>query len=290
MTAHERGGWWEATMAGAPGVRHADGVAPLTAQHPAPEPLLRRTAHAPPRLDMFERPATFSLRLADVDPDLVAGLDGDLAVAAAHHLVAPLVHLRTGSWEPPVRGQRFDDWLGILVLDGLLIREVEIDRLRCCELLGPGDLLRPWDEDDGNATLATHATWRVVEPSRVALLDAAFVRRACRWPSVVTELMHRCLVRSRSQSVFLATTQARRADVRLRTVFWHLADRWGRVTPEGVRVELALTHTVISRLTGLRRPTVSINLAKLEASGEIVRLGKSEWLIRRDVGRGELAA
>lgn len=276
-------------MAETAGRRDADGVAPLTAPHPAREPLLRRAPHPPPRLDMFDRPAAVSVRLADVDPELIARLDDDLAVAAAHHLVAPLAHLRTGFWDPRVHGERFDDWLGMLVIGGLLIREVEIEGLRCCELLGPGDLLRPWDESDHSATLATRSTWRVVEPSRVALLDAAFVRRACRWPTVVTELMHRSLDRSRSQSVFLATTQARRADVRLRTVFWHLADRWGRVTPEGVRIELALTHTVISRLTGLRRPTVSINLAKLEASGEIVRLDKCEWLIRRS-GRDELAA
>lgn len=290
MSALDDGGWWEATMAGRGRGRHADDVAPLTAPSTATEPLFRRTMLAPPRLDMLDRPPTFSVRLADVDPDLLARLDDDFARAASHHLVAPLVHLRTGTWDPGVHGRRFDAWLGMLVVDGLLIRELDIDDLRCCELLGPGDLLRPWDEDGPDATLATHATWRVVEPSRVALLDTAFARRACRWPSVVAELMHRALIRSRSQSVLLATTQARRADVRLRTLFWHLADRWGRMTPDGVRIELPLTHTVISQLTGLRRPTVSLNLAKLEARDEIVRVDKSEWLLRRAPARDERAA
>jgi CRP/FNR family transcriptional regulator, cyclic AMP receptor protein len=265
-------------MVTAPAWPHADRVAPLTAQSRAPE---RVPGHAPPRLDVLDGPSTFSVRLAEVDRDLIAPLDDDYADTAALHLVAPLVHLATGTWDPGEHGRGFDGWFGMLIVGGLLIRRVEIDGLRCCELLGPGDLLRPWDEDGGDASLDTRASWRVVEPSRVALLDAAFARRACRWPTVVAELMHRSLVRSRTQSVLLAATQARRADVRLRTLFWHLADRWGRMTPDGVRIELSLTHQVISQLTGLRRPTVSLNLAKLEAGGEIVRVTRSEWLIRR---------
>ncbi len=156
--------------------------------------------------------------------------------------------------------------------------------LRCCELLGPGDVLRPWDEDDRGATLDSAAEWRVLEPMRLALLDASFARRASRWPTVTAELMQRTLRRSRSLSILLALTQARRADERLRTLFWHLADRWGRVTPEGIVLPLNLTHSVIAQLTGLRRPSVSISLGELERAGEIVRLSKSLWLISRELG------
>jgi CRP-like cAMP-binding protein len=170
----------------------------------------------------------------------------------------------------------------MLVLDGLVVRELEVGGMRCCELLGPGDLLRPWDEDDGSATLESVAGWRVLEPMRLALLDDGFARRACRWPAVTSELMQRTLRRSRSLSILLALTQARRADVRLRTLFWHLADRWGRVTPAGVIIPLNLTHSVIAQLTGLRRPSVSISLGELERAGEIVRLSKDSWLMARD--------
>ena len=167
----------------------------------------------------------------------------------------------------------------MLVLDGLLVRQVELEGLRCCELLGPGDLLRPWDEDDGAGTLECRAAWQVLEPTRVALLDADFARRACRWPSLTPELLQRTLRRSRAQSTLLAITQARRADVRLRVLFSHLADRWGRVTPHGIVLHLRLTHSVIAQLTGLRRPSVSISLGELERSGEIVRLSKDAWQI-----------
>jgi CRP/FNR family cyclic AMP-dependent transcriptional regulator len=241
----------------------------------------RRAAHP---TDAFRaesgRPA---VRIADEDPALLGTLSDELLQAARHQLVARTLWVEPGRWEP-LSGdlpRRFDGWLGVLVLDGLLVRQVELEGLICCELLGPGDILRPWDEDDETGTIECHTAWRVLEPTRLALLDAGFARRACRWPTLTAELLQRTLRRSRSQSILLAITQARRADVRLRTLFSHLADRWGRVTPDGIVLPLRLTHSVIAQLTGLRRPSVSISLAELERSGEIVRLSKDAWLITR---------
>jgi CRP-like cAMP-binding protein len=226
-----------------------------------------------------QRP-TGAVRLADADPTLLGSIPAPLAAAAREQLVARSVRLDAGPWDPrpgELDGD-FREWLGLLILDGLIVRSVDVDGLRCCELLGPGDVLRPWDED-GGATLTTVATWRVLEDAKLALLDQAFARRACRWPSVTSELLRRMLCRSRSLSVSLAITQARRADVRIRDLFWHLADRWGRVTPRGVVLNAKLTHSVISQLTGLRRPTVSLTLAELERTGEIVRVSKDTWLL-----------
>ena len=170
----------------------------------------------------------------------------------------------------------------MLVLDGLLVRELDVEGLRCCELLGPGDVLRPWDEDDETGSIECHATWRVIEPTRLALLDAGFARRACRWPTADGGAPAAHLeAEPRARACCLAATQARRAEVRLRALFWHLADRWGRVTPDGVILPLPLTHSVIAQLTGLRRPSVSISLGELERAGEIVRLSKDSWLIAR---------
>ncbi len=263
-------------------------VSARAAEHAAamPVPTTRsrvQAAYAPPppvQLQGFGRRSIEAVRLPDVDPSLVGRLPARLAVAAREQLVARAVRLDVGQWAPgpgELDGD-FRDWLGLLILDGLIVRGVEVEGLRCCELLGPGDVLRPWDED-GGVTLATVATWRVLEDAKVALLDQAFARRACRWPSVTAELLRRTMSRSRSLSISLAITQARRADVRVRDLFWHLADRWGRVTPRGVVLTANLTHSVISQLTGLRRPTVSLTLADLERAGEIVRLSKDTWLI-----------
>ena len=197
-----------------------------------------------------------AVRVIDEDPGLLGPLTGELADVARHQLVARTLWLDPGRWTP-LRAdlpRRFDGWLGMLVLDGLVVRHVDVDGLRCSELLGPGDVLRPWDEDDAGTTLDASADWRVLEPTRLALLDANFGRRASRWPTLMPELMQRSIRRSRSMSILLALTQARRADVRLRTLFWHLADRWGRVTPEGVILPLRLTHSLIAQLTGPAAP------------------------------------
>lgn len=232
------------------------------------------------------RPSTdrTAVRILDDDPGLAGRLEGELAEAARHQLVARTLTREPGRWDPMGADlpRRFDGWLGILILDGLVVRQLDVGGLRCCELLGPGDILRPWDEDDGAATVDSEAVWRVLEQTRFALLDAGFARRASRWPSLHAELMHRSTRRSRSLSVLLALTQARRADVRLRTLFWHLADRWGRVTPDGVVLPLRLTHSVIAQLTGLRRPSVSLSLGELERSGEIVRMSRNSWLLAPD--------
>ena len=227
------------------------------------------------------RPVRPVVRIADEDPALLGPIPEEMLELASHQLVARTTWVDTGDWAPLAGDlpRRFGGWVGVLVLDGLLVRQVELDDLRCCELLGPGDLLRPWDEDDEAGTIECQTTWRVLEPTRLAWLDGAFARRAGQWPTVTGELLQRSLRRTRSQSVLLALTQARRADVRLRMLFAHLADRWGRVTPEGIVIPLRLTHRVIAQLTGLRRPSVSISLAELEREGQIVRLAKDAWLI-----------
>lgn len=54
-------------------------------------------------------------------------------------------------------------------------------------------------------------------------------------------------------------------------MLWHLADRWGRVTPDGVIVPLKLTHEALGRLVGAQRPTVTLALGELVASGRVTR-------------------
>ncbi len=211
----------------------------------------------------------------------LGALLGIAGAAARQQLVARTVWLDRGRWTIPgdaVSGG-FDGWLGVFILDGLVVRHVYAAGMRCCELLGPGDVLQPWDEGGVAGTLDPFAGWRVLEPTRIALLDAAFARRADRWPNITGELMRRSLARSQALAVLLALAHARRADVRLRALFWHLADRWGRMTPEGAVLSLTLTHSLIAQLTGLRRPSVSVTLADLERSGEIRRVDRGTWLI-----------
>jgi hypothetical protein len=112
--------------------------------------------------------------------------------------------------------------------------------------------------------------------------DRRFAAEAARYPEVTAALFDRLGERS----VRLATTQAisqlTRVDRRLKALFWHLAERWGRVTGDGVVVPLALTHRILGQLVGARRPTVSTALSELSDRGELVRRPDGAWLLRGD--------
>ena len=71
-------------------------------------------------------------------------------------------------------------------------------------------------------------------------------------------------------------------DRRLKALFWHLAERWGRVSGDGVIVPLALTHRILGQLVGARRPTVSTALTELAEREELTRRPDGSWLLRGD--------
>ena len=73
-----------------------------------------------------------------------------------------------------------------------------------------------------------------------------------------------------------------RVEDRLLALFWHLADRWGRVLPDGVRIELPLTHETIGHLIGARRPTVTLGLSALRGEGLLRRQVDGAWLLAHD--------
>ncbi len=209
-------------------------------------------------------------------------LDPREADQAAHDCVAPRLALNPGAWQPPADPRRCRSWLGLLVLDGLLTRAFETEGHRAQELLGPGDVLRPWDDDGSAATIPSKTTWRVIEPSSVAVLDGGFAARAARWPAIAVDLMRAAVRRSHVQSSILAFTGARHADERLLLLFWHLADRWGRTGADGVHIPLRLTHALLAEIVSLRRPTVSLALSELREQGALARLDDGTWRLTAD--------
>jgi CRP/FNR family transcriptional regulator, cyclic AMP receptor protein len=220
------------------------------------------------------------VRVFEREPDLLEGVDEPTATVLRDRAVAPRVWLEPGPWRPPSPTQgNIQGWLGLIVLEGLLTRSIPVAGRDCPELVGAGDVLRPWDSVDDEERILRHTVhWRVLEPTAVAVLDHRFAAVACRCPQVVVRLLSRTLQRSRHLAFNLAISHVRHADLRLRMLFWHLADRWGRVTPEGILVPLPLTHELLALLTGMRRPTASTALRQLAEEGEIVRR-RGGWLL-----------
>jgi CRP-like cAMP-binding protein len=84
---------------------------------------------------------------------------------------------------------------------------------------------------------------------------------------------------SRTLAFHLAIVHVRHAETRLHLLLWHLADRWGRVTPQGVHLPLALTHERLAHLVCMRRPTASTALQRLSKAGELRRMRDGTWLL-----------
>src|SRR3954463_15038376 len=92
------------------------------------------------------------IRLLEAQPDLAEGLSPEDEADARRHVVAVLEGIDPGPWAPSDTFALDPAFMGLLIVDGTLSRDVELGGRRCSELLGPGDLLRPWDYDEGYAS------------------------------------------------------------------------------------------------------------------------------------------
>ncbi len=226
-------------------------------------------------------PVSDSVSVLEADAGLASVLPADQLEPARQATTALVVRAAAGSWRSAQDAQRARGGYGMLLLDGLLIRRVGVEGRYGAELLGPGDLLRPWQRDgDGEeaGTLQLTWTWRVATPVRLAVLDLRWAQRAAGWPQLGAELAGRALARSLRLVVAMAVAQQPRLDVRLWMLFWDLADRYGKVRTDGVYIELPLTHEILSHLAGARRPSVSAALTRLAADGRVHREGQ-RWIL-----------
>lgn len=218
--------------------------------------------------------------MLDFDPDLAEGIPDEELDIARRHSAAHVVQLDGPTWNPePIARLSDAGWLGLCQLDGLMIRRVNVGKRSACELFGPGDIIRPWDADGEYDPLPISLEWLVVRPTRLAVLDSAFALRVARWPQVSGRICGRIAHRARNLALTQAVTHLPRAHPRLLMLFWILADRWGTVSSEGVRVTLPLTHETLAMLVGSRRPTVTIALQRLARAGLLTRERNNRWLL-----------
>ena len=219
------------------------------------------------------------IAVLDWDPDLAEDLPEAHRALARRLVLAEVIGYPAGPWE--VGPDDFDGSasLGLLVVEGLMIREVTVGDYTCAELLGPGDLIQPWLRIGQEQSVATEVDWDAVEPVAVAVLDRAFCERTARWPEIQAAIARRLMQRTHWLAFHLAVCGLRRIDDRLLSVLWHFADRWGTVTPDGVRLDLRLTHEVLAAVTGARRPSVTTALGRMAEAGCVRSLPRSRWLL-----------
>jgi CRP/FNR family transcriptional regulator, cyclic AMP receptor protein len=223
-----------------------------------------------------------TVHLLEVDPDLGALLTEARRADATRDLAVRTHRLPVGPWDVSRLAGASADHIGLLLLDGVLARELIVADHVSAELLGPGDVVRPWQGSTRATLLPVDAVWTVLSTLTVAVLDRRFAGEAARYPEITATLFDRLGERSLRLATTQAISQLTRVDRRLNALFWHLAERWGRVSGDGVVVPLALTHRILGQLVGARRPTVSTALSELAERGELVRRSDGSWLLRGD--------
>jgi CRP/FNR family transcriptional regulator, cyclic AMP receptor protein len=216
------------------------------------------------------------VHLLELDRTLGRRLAPQSLRAAERDLTATVRYLRRGPWAP---GAVLDDRrspAGLLLLEGLIIRRVRAGPYRDIEIVGAGDVLSPWSEEE--YSVPSVAAWSVMEDVCVAVIDRTFEGRCSRYPGVMGELVSRAVRRAERQAVQRTLSHIRGLEIRLWALLWHLADRWGKVQRDGVLLDLQLSHEVLADLVGARRPSVSTAMGHLEREGRVLRSGR-RWLL-----------
>jgi CRP-like cAMP-binding protein len=113
----------------------------------------------------------------------------------------------------------------------------------------------------------------------MVVLDHRLIVRITPWPQLGLELFSRGTRRAHSLAVSLAIAHHQRVDDRLMLTLWHLAERWGRVRPDGVVVPLPLSHQRLADLVGAHRPAVTTAMGELTRAGSISRRDDRTWLL-----------
>ena len=219
------------------------------------------------------------ISIADADPDLADLLDEAELERARREALARARRLSPGDWDASGAVEPDKHHRGFLIIEGLLSREVNVLGRTCVELLGAGDVLRPWGWDAEGSHVHAEVGWRVLEPTRLAVLDHGLVVRMNPWPQLGVELFARGTRRAHHLAVALAIAHHQRLEDRLLLTLWHLAERWGRVTPEGITVPLPLSHQRLADLVGAHRPSVTTAMGELVRLGPVSRRDDRTWIL-----------
>jgi hypothetical protein len=217
--------------------------------------------------------------LLQLDPELGQLLTPERRDAAERELRVRVTTFPVGEWDGGRLADADPTHVGLLLVDGVLAREVVLADTVSTELLGPGDVVRPWHIEGPPELLPVAVRWNALATIRLALIDRRAGAQLGRYPEIGAVIVDRLSERAQRLAITQAISQLNRVDRRLLALFWHLAERWGRVSRDGIAVPLALSHRLIGELVGARRPTVSTALAELARDGQLVRRDDGTWLL-----------
>jgi CRP-like cAMP-binding protein len=163
-----------------------------------------------------------------------------------------------------------------------MVRTVRLGPASASEVVGPTDIIRPWENDLIPSVVPALSDWRVLEDARVGLLDTHVTALIGRWPELAANVSGRLLRRARSLAYLMAAQHFVRVEDRLLATLWHLASMWGRVTPDGVVVPFRLTQEMLAHIIGAQRPTTTVAIRSLEQQERLTRDDRRQYVLLGD--------
>jgi CRP-like cAMP-binding protein len=143
----------------------------------------------------------------------------------------------------------------------------EEDRERTIGMLEEGDVIvRP---TDGWATVGPRVRCFAIEDALMHLVDRRRLEAWMHDPALAANLVRVLSAQIADRELAVAIALEPRVERRLLLKLRQLAERWGRVTPDGIRLDLRLTHQELANMVGAVRESVTIALGRLSGAGEI---------------------
>lgn len=149
----------------------------------------------------------------------------------------------------------------------LALAVIAEERERTIGMLEQGDLLvrplEPW------AASSPQVRCFAIADSQVHLVDRERMETWMRDPALAANLVRVLSAQVADREMAVAIALEPRVERRLLLKLRQLAERWGRVTPDGIRLDLRLTHQELANMVGAVRESVTIALGRLAEAGEI---------------------
>jgi CRP-like cAMP-binding protein len=216
--------------------------------------------------------------LLDLDPALAAGIPPEDQDVARRACRGGIVNVPRGRWEVPIAAGERDDRIGLVIVRGMLCREIALRDYHMLELLGPRDVLQ-LPVATGRPRLGGSIMFTAAVDTSLVALGASFIRASARWPSLLATLLRRIEAQRQRLAIQGLIVHVPRAEHRILLALSHLADGWGETMEHGVALQLPLTHVLIGQLVASRRSTVTLAIRALEADGYVRRLDHGAWFI-----------
>jgi CRP-like cAMP-binding protein len=161
----------------------------------------------------------------------------------------------------------------------------EEDRERTIGMLEEGDVIvRP---TDGWAAVGPRVRCFAIEDALMHLVDRARLEAWMHDPALAANLVRVLSAQIADRELAVAIALEPRVERRLLLKLRQLAERWGRVTPDGIRLDLRLTHQELANMVGAVRESVTIALGRLASAGEIEVRNRTLLIRRLDDDEGD---